>query len=75
MAQTLLDAGLRPALNGNRLVLGKLVLVRADEDGTKYAEEVISRGGDANFGRGALSGRATGSTAQTSMETCTCFPT
>ena len=39
MAQALLEAGVRPALKGNRLVLGKLVIVRADGEETKYAEE------------------------------------
>ena len=49
MIQELLDAGLRPALKGNRLVLGKLVLIRADGEETKHAEEVRSRGVDVNF--------------------------
>ena len=47
--QELLDAGLMPALQGTRLVLGKLVLVRADGEETKYAEEVLSRGVYVNF--------------------------
>ena len=47
--QELLDAGCRPALNGTRLVLGKLVLARADGEETKYAEEVRSRGVDVDF--------------------------
>ena len=49
MIQELLDAGLRPALKGNRLVLGKLVLIRADGEETKHAAEVRSRGVDVNF--------------------------
>ena len=49
MAQALINAGVRPALKGNRLVLGKLVLVRADGEYTRHAEEVISLGVDVNF--------------------------
>ena len=49
MIQELLDAGLRPALRGNRLVLGNLVLIRADGEETNHAEEVRSRGVDVNF--------------------------
>ena len=44
----MLDANIRPALKGNRLVLGKLVLIRADGEETKHAEEVRSRGVDVN---------------------------
>ena len=49
MAQALINAGARPALKGNRLFLGKLVLVRADGEETKHAEEVRSLGVDVNF--------------------------
>ena len=49
MAQALINAGVRPALKGNRLFLGKLVLVRADGEETKHAEEVRSLGVDVNF--------------------------
>ena len=45
----LLDAGLRPALKGTRLVLGKLVLVRADGQETKHAEAVKEHGIAMNF--------------------------
>ena len=45
----LLDAGLRPALKGTRLVLGKLVLVRADGEETKHAEAVRELGVPVNF--------------------------
>ena len=66
MAQALIDAGLRPALKGNRLVLGKLVLIRADGEETKHAEEVRSSGVDVTFlGDGARRGMATGCTAKT----------
>ena len=49
MITQLLDSGLRPALKGNRLVLGKLVLVRADGEETKYADEARSAGVEVNF--------------------------
>ena len=49
MAQALITAGVRPALNGNKLFLGKLVLIRADGEETKHAEEVRSLGVDVNF--------------------------
>ena len=49
MTTELLDSGLRPVLKGNRLVLGKLVLVRADGEETKYADEVRSAGVEVNF--------------------------
>ena len=50
--QECLDTGLKPALTSNRLVLGKLVLVRADGEEIKHAEAVRSRGVDVIFGEG-----------------------
>ena len=45
----LLNAGHRPTLKGTRVVLGKLVLVRADGQDTPHAEAVRQRGIDVQF--------------------------
>ena len=70
-----MDAGLRPVLKGNRLVLGKLVLVRADGEETKYADEVRNAGVEVNFWGRAPRGGATESTARTLPATGICCPT
>ena len=49
MTAELLGAGLRPVLKGTRLVLGKLVLVKADGEETRYAHEVRNAGVEVNF--------------------------
>ena len=50
MAQALINAGARPALEGNMLFLGKFVFFRADGEDTTHAEAVRSLGVDAIFG-------------------------